>query len=131
MDKEISDFTSAIGATEPPPGSEGYKLFRQLFKRSNYFVLNGKFLVVKISRSEKPFWGVGNKFINFFNSFENYHLVLLISKREGWVFNKNEINNYINNGTWRLREKDDNYKINVPLPDSNSFVSINAFLKKI
>lgn len=129
MENEIQEFTTSIGATEPDPSSENHKQFRQLFKRHNYFVWNGTFLIVKISRSKKPFWGVGKEFIDFLNSLNNYYLVLLTSGKEGWVFNKSEINNFIEIKKWNLREADNNYKINFPLPDKNSFMTRKKFFK--
>ena len=57
--------------------------------------------------------------------------MLFRSNREGWVFNKAEINNNIKSDKWRLREADQNYKINTPLPDINSFISTSHFMKKI
>jgi len=131
MGDEIKEFATAIGAKEPNPGDKSYTLFRQLFKRSNYFILDGKFAIIKISRSAKPFWGVGKDYIEFLNNTGNYFLILLTSNREGWVFTKTEINNNINSAKWRLRVEDNNYKINVPLPDSNSFITPSHFLKKI
>jgi hypothetical protein len=130
MEQEILDFAKAIGAKEPDPSNEHYKLFRQLFKRHNYFTLNGKFIIIKISRSKKPFWGVGKPFIDFLNDLPNFYLVLLTNASEGWVFNKNEINHFIGNNRWNLREEDNNYKINSPLPDQNSFVSPKSFIRK-
>lgn len=131
MDKDIREFVEAIGAIEPQPSDKNYHLFRTIFKRSNYFLLSGKFLVIKVSRSKRPFWGVGRNHIDLLNNFENYFLVLLVSSKEGWVFSKKEINANIANGTWRIREKDNNYKINWPLPDTNSFCSPSNFLKKL
>ena len=130
MDNEIQEFSQAIGAVTPPPGSEDYSTFKSIFKRSNYFLLGNKFLMVKISRLEKPFWGIGKKFIDFLNN-TDYFLVLLVSNREGWVFSKAEVNSNINNKKWNLREADNNYKIHSPLPDRNSFYSPEKFLEKI
>ncbi len=130
MDKEIQEFTQAIGAAIPQPGSANYSTFKSLFKRSNYFMFGNKFLMVKISRTEKPFWGIGKDFIDLLNNFD-YFLALLVSNREGWVFSKTEVNSNINNKKWNLREADKNYKINPPLPGRNSFYSPENFLKKI
>ncbi|MGE4580412.1 MAG: hypothetical protein AB7F21_12855 [Desulfuromonadales bacterium] len=130
MDQDINKFITSIGATEPSTTDEIFRTFRQIFKRSNYFILNGSFIIVKISRSKKPFWGVGKDYIDFLNSLENYHLVLLSASSEGWVFNKNEINQFINSKKWNLREEDNNYKINMPLPDKNSFLGPKGFFRK-
>lgn len=128
MDKEISEFIEAIGAKEPSPGHSSYNLFRDVFKRSNYFRLNGVFLIIKISRSEKPFWGVGRKYIELLNTADNYFLVLITKAKDGWFFQKADINKNIEQGIWRLREKDDNFKINFPLPDQHLFTSPQDFL---
>ena len=63
MGDEIKKFATAIGAKEPNPGDKNYKLFRQVFRRSNYFILDGKFAIIKISRTAKPFWGVGKAYL--------------------------------------------------------------------
>ena len=130
MEDEIKEFAAAIGAREPSHEGKDYKLFRKVFKRSNYFIIDGKFAIIKISRSDKPFWGVGKSYIELLNISSNYFLILLTSSREGWFFTKAEINNNINSGKWRLREADNNYKINLPLPDINSFITPSHFLKR-
>lgn len=124
MEKEISLFVEGIGAKELSP--------RIPNSRQNYFVLNKIPLIVKISRLDKPFWGVGGNYIDFFNSrYQEYLLVLLISKCSGWFFRKKEINNFITTERWRLRITDNNYKIILPLPDNNRFYSESMFLSKI
>jgi hypothetical protein len=129
MEPEIQKFVTSIGATEPDPSSDIYKTFRQLFKRHNYFILTGNFLIIKISRSKKPFWGVGKDYIEFLNMLNNYYLVLLTGANEGWVFNKSEINYFLSSKRWNLREEDNNYKINPPLPDKNSFITKTKFFQ--
>lgn len=132
MDVEISEFIDGVGAKEPKPGDKNFLLFKSIFKRSNYFMLNGKFLITKISRSKKPFFGVGKVYIDLLNDTDNYLLVLLVSGTEGWVYSKNEINSNIQNSLWKLQEKDKNYKINFnTLRDKNSFTSHTQFLSKI
>lgn len=132
MEKEIREFATAVGATEPKPSDENYSLFRSIFKRSNYFKLKGKFLIVKISRSNKPFFGVGKAYIELLNLIDNYFLVLLVSGGEGWVYSKPEINSNIEKAVWKLNEKDSNYKINYyTLKDQNLFTSHAEFLRKI
>jgi hypothetical protein len=129
MDDEIQEFAKAIGAIIPEPGSEHYATFKSIFKRSNYFLLGNKLIMVKISRSEKPFWGIGKGFIDLLNN-SDFLLILLVSNREGWAFSKSEVNSNIRNKKWNLRTADSNYKINWPLPDRNSFFSPENFLKK-
>lgn len=131
MDKEIKEFIDGVGAYEPEPSSESYVLFRSLFKRQNYFILNSNFLILHVSRTEKPFWGVGKKFIDFFNTLGiEYFLVLLVSGHEGWVFNKHDINYNIRSGQWKISTSDQ-YKINPQLKDKNSFSTHKQFLRKI
>lgn len=130
-DKDIAEFVAAIDAKAPSPGDENYANWKATFRRPNYFLFNGKFMIVKISRIKKPFWGVGKNYIDLLNSLDDYYLVLLISPREGWVFTKSEVNAQIKSGRWHLREADNNYKIHYPLPDSNSFFSPRNFLKKL
>ena len=54
-DETVRGFAQMVGAKEPREGTEHYMQFRSMFRRSNYFFLNGKILIVKISRSDKPF----------------------------------------------------------------------------
>jgi len=129
MDKEIKEFISMIDAREPEQNSESYQTFRKIFKRQNYFIWKNTFIIVKISRNNKPFWGVGKDFIDFLNSLNNYYLILLTSGNEGWVFNKSEVNYFIDRKKWNLRNADNNYKINPPLPDKNSFFTYKKFMK--
>lgn len=58
-------------------------------------------------------------------------LILLVSGREGWFFDKHDIDYNIKKGYWKLNRKDDNYKINPPLKDKNSFSTHKQFLSKI
>lgn len=126
---DIHQFAQMVGAEEPEEGTESYKQFRRIFRRSNYFILKGKILIVKISRSVRPFWGVGEKYLEFLDSFD-YFLVLLTSNSEGWVFSKEEVKANIASDKWRLG-KDGDYKVNMPLPDQNSFCSPENFLRRV
>ncbi len=121
MDPDIKLFADAVGATTPLESTEHYAFFRSMFKRENYFTLNKRFLVVKISRSAKPFWGLTKAIIDFTNELEDYSVVLLTSPTAGWVFSKSQVNEYIRTGEWALRKADGNYKINMPLPERNAF----------
>lgn len=49
MDEEIEKFTKGIGAKAPTAGDKIYDAFKILFKRPNYFLMNGALLIVKIS----------------------------------------------------------------------------------
>lgn len=107
MEKEINEFADAIGAKEPNPTEQSHIAFRALFPRHNYFLLNRKFIIIKISRSKRPFWGIGKKYIDFLNDFD-YFLILLTSNNSGYVFSKQEVNARIKDNTWRLYVKDNN-----------------------
>jgi len=131
IDKDIAQFVTESGATEPSLYSEDFRKWKAIFKRSNYFIFNGKLMIVKISRSNKPFWGLTKGIIDLLNSMKDYLLVLLVSSREGWVFNKKDVNDNIRSNRWKLRVADQNYKINYPLPDSHSFISMKSFFKKV
>lgn len=130
-DPDITAFAEMVGATEPSPGDDMYASFRHMFKRHNYFILRGRFLIVKISRIERPFWGLGKDFVDFVNKLNNYYVVLLTSPREGWVFSKADVNANIRGDRWRLRDKDNNYKIHPPLPDRNAFAGKTRFYEKL
>jgi hypothetical protein len=130
-DPDITAFAEMVGATEPSPGDDMYASFRRMFKRHNYFILKARFLIVKISRTEKQFWGLGKEFIDFANELKNYYVVLLISPREGWVFSKSDVNANIQSKKWRLRVADNNYKIYQPLPDRNTFAGKARFYEKL
>ena len=127
---EVLEFAQMVGAKEPEEGTEFYMKFRSIFRRRNYFFLKSKILIVKISRSTRPFWDVGEKHLDFLDSFD-YFLVLLTSNTEGWIFSKKEVKANIAADKWRLREQDRKYKINMPFPDRNSFFSPERFLKRV
>ena len=129
MSNEVREFTQKIGAKEPEKGTEFYLQYRRMFRRSNYFMLNSKMLIIKISRSNPPFWGVGKKFVDFLDSLD-YFLVLLTSSKEGWIFSKKEIKENIAGDRWRRSKTD--YKINFnTLYNRNSFSSPEHFLRRM
>ncbi len=128
--QEIDEFTKAIGATAPTAGDAQFFMWKQILKRPNYFRFLKNLMIVKISRLEKPFWGVGKPYIDLFNEHCNdYYLVLLAGDGSGWVFRKAQVNSMVENGTWK-EAKDNNYKMNTPLPDSYHFHSANDFLNR-
>lgn len=125
---ELREFTQKVGAEE-------FRLeLGCQFRPRKCFLLKSKakVLIVKISRSTKPFFGVDKSIIDSLDRSDiDYFLVLLTSNREGWLFSKEEIR--ANTGDrWRLRKTDNNYKINShTLPTLNSFSSPDRFLEKI
>lgn len=131
MEPEIIKFAAAIGATEPDESDEIYSLYRSLFREHNYFRHPSGFLVIKLSRSKKPFWGLTREIIQALNQYFDYRVILLTPTFQGWVFTKEETNSYIASRAWNLDSKGSQYKINVPLPDENVFMGPKTFLQKI
>lgn len=131
MSDEVKNFAKAIGATRPQRGDKNYKTSQLIFRRSNYYKHSQGFMIIKISRIEKPFWGVGKFYIDFLNDLKiSFFLVLLDSEKSGYVFNEKEVNRFIDRKEWRLAS-DDNYKISVPLPDRYYFKNKEMFLRTI
>jgi hypothetical protein len=130
IDADIKRFVDAVDASVPYAGTVHYSEFRKLFKKQNYFELNSKLLIVKISRSEKPFWGLTKSIIDSIHNLENYSVVLLASPTNGWLFSKAEVIGNIKSDNWPLAD-DGNYKINSPLPEPNEFKSIQEFKSKV
>ena len=124
MDIEIKTFVDTLDCVEDKIN----------FSRSNYFKFRDTttLIAVKISRSTKPFFGIGKQVIDLANNRDDkFYLVLLISDKAGWIYSKNEVNSNIKNGFWKLAN-DNNYKINNgDLSDSNYFTSHNILLNKI
>lgn len=130
MENEIEIFVDNIEAIEVKFNTEEKKFF----KKRNYFKFpdNQTLLIVKISRSKKPFYGVRSNVIEFANKeYENYFLILLTSDKVGWVFSKRKINLNIKANIWR-EAKDKNYKINYgTLLESHYFSSCDNFFDRI
>jgi hypothetical protein len=115
---EIANFADVIGARAS-----------RAYRTRNYFELDGRFLIVKISRIDPPFWGLGKSFVE---KLDDYFLVLLIPGHKGWLFPKTEVDAYIQRYTWRLCESDNNYKIHHhDLPESNAFADAASFARKL
>jgi hypothetical protein len=137
MKNEVLQFADSIGAVDLSQKLKETE-YRVLFKRRNYFYLkDNNYLIIKVSKNKiRPFWGVGKKFIELFDTLTmdggNYFVVTLVSNRSGWVFSKREINSYIQDGSLSYSEKQEQYKINnYNLKDKNGFASAEAFLAKI
>jgi hypothetical protein len=137
MGDEITKFAEEIGAISLRHVLRVGK-FRKLFKNDNYFRLNNDtFLIIKISRLGSSFWGVGKKFVDFFDNLtednENYYfIVCLMSNNEGYFLSKDRWNNLIENKSISYSESQGEYKIRSNnLSDSDSFSSPKSFLDKI
>jgi len=134
MGNEVLEFAEAIGA-KSLKSEAAFSKYHTLFRRNNYFVLGkNHFLIIKISRIERPFWGLGKKVFELFNSLTkesgNYFLVALVSNKSGWVLSKNEILRGISNESLSYSERTQEYKI-IDLKDRQGFTSIENFMKKI
>ena len=137
MGDEVVEFAKGVGAIDLKAKLDCSE-YHGLLKRRNYFLLNdNKFLIVKISRSKiRPFWGLGKKFFDFFNSITeesgNYFFVALVSNKSGWVISKKKILSQISDGSISYSENQTQYKINkYNLKDCYGFTSIEGFLSKI
>ncbi len=130
VETEIQEFVDAIGARFPRWKDKEYALFSVVPRRGNYFVHANGFMIVKLSRSPKPFWGLGKKHVDFLNDLvANYFLVLLESSSSGYLFDKDEINANVRRGAWGLSGSD--YKINAStLPRRNVFHNAEQFLSR-
>jgi hypothetical protein len=131
MEPEILEFATSIGATEPQEGDEIYRLYRSFFKEHNYFRHPSGFLVIKLSRSKKPFWGLHKNIMQFLDESLPYNLILLTSASQGWLFTQQEVAAYLRAKTWNLDGTGKQYKINMPLPDSNMFFGPKGCLKRL
>ena len=101
IEPEVLEFAASICATEPDESEEIYRIYRSIFRERNYFRHPAGFLVVKISRSKKPFWGITKQIFDALNAHFNYHLVLLTKADQGWVFSKSQAVERIGS-TWHL-----------------------------
>lgn len=129
MEPEILHFAESIQATEPDESEKIFSTYRQIFKEHNYFRHASGLLVIKISRSKKPFWGLRKHIIDGLNEHFPYHVILLTSASRGWVFTKSEVIENTTSRAWNLESKGEEYKINSPLPDLNGFFGPKRCLK--
>jgi len=120
MEPEIIKFADSIGATEPSETDDFYRTYRAMFRERNYFRHSSGFLVIKLSRSKKPFWGLTSEIVSFLNAHIPYSVIFLRSAGQGWVFSKEEAIANIQSRHWNLNAAGQ-YIINMPLPDSNGF----------
>ena len=129
MGDEVREFIESVGAEIPSSDCAEYAKWRKLARRPNYFILGSRFLVVKVSRSPVPFWGLSKKAVDLLANEQDYLVVLLVSGREGWVYAKAEILGRIRQDDWRLCKEQ--YKINhCTLCDSHFFSTAEQFLRR-
>ena len=73
-------------------------------RRRNYFVLGKEtYLIVKISRIDSPFFGLGRRFVDLFNELTEdsgaYYFVGLDSHSTGWLISRDRLLRDIANGS--------------------------------
>ena len=73
-------------------------------RRRNYFVLGKEtYLIVKISRIDSPFFGLGRRFLDLFNELTEdsgaYYFVGLDSPNTGWLISRDSLLRDIANGS--------------------------------
>jgi hypothetical protein len=98
---EVTIFAEKIGASNAPP------VAKQFLHGRNLFFINNNVLVIKISRSKRPFWGINKDYKDFL-----HFLILLISENSGYIYSKREVDQKIKSLEWNLQASDNNYKIN-------------------
>lgn len=111
----------------------------KIIRRRNYFLLGtGTYLVVKLSRSDKPFFGLGRQFVDLFNELTEdsgtYYFVGLDSHNTGWLMSKDRLLKNIANGSISRSSEGTNteYKINYyNLRSQPRFLSIADCRSKI
>lgn len=110
----------------------------RIIRRRNYFLLGrDTYLIVKLSRSPKPFFGLGKQFVGLFNELTEesgtYYFVGLDSHTTGWLISKNSLLQDIDNGSISYSEgAGTEYKINYyNLRSQQRFLSISDCRAKI
>lgn len=101
-----------------------YKLLKY---RGNIMRCGECFVLVKLSRLNKPFWGLNGALIDLLinNSFK-FFCIFLINEQEGWIFPAKEFRYMLMSSKWKKNEKKQ-YIVNSPLPDKWSFSNISKY----
>lgn len=116
---ESASFAAQLGATPLD--------FREY---PSIFATDDLVLSVKISRTDKPFWGISEKVVNNLccaNSSRTFYGVFLINENEGRVYSSNDVHRMIRSGRWKISKGQ--YKINPPLEDRLIFSNIDRCKK--
>ena len=132
---EPTEFAKRIGAWNMR-SILGAKLHRR-----NYFVLpQDTYLIVKVTTLPKPFFGLGRKFVDAFNTCTTakgtWFFVGLDSNSSGWVLSKSQLNHGIANGSFPCSNEADpqqrQYKIHEQdFRHEDRFLSIDEFRQRI
>jgi hypothetical protein len=134
---EVAVFARAIGASDLKSSVAAPRL-RAVLRRHNYFLLPpSTYLIVKVSRLERVFYGLGEQFVELFDGLTEhrgtYYFVGLDSDHSGWVLSKAVIRQGIADGSISCsRQAKSEYKINdYNLCDRDRFVTIADFVSKV
>lgn len=135
---EVIEFAEGIGAVDLRDHLDTE--YKGLFTRRNYFLMEADtHLIVKISRTAKPWWGVGKKEVDALDRLTKhagtYYLVTLDSSTTGWIFTKSRLTDLIHGRGSNVLSysKDDRvYKVNnYNLSPAGRFTSLDSFLKRV
>ena len=138
---EVLEFAQSIGAHDLKgllQSDPKYHRIQSLFRRRNYFAL-GKdtYLVIKISRSAKGFWGIGKQFVELFDTLTEekgtYYLIALDSSISGWVLSKSQLKRGIKDGSISYSTVGSPaYKVHqTSFRHPDRFISVDGFRKKL
>ncbi len=139
---EVAQMTHVLGLKprvlycRPKP----YKYFGSLIalRPGNYFLYEKKtksvqsslWLITRLSRSKRPFWGLRSHTVELFQNEPNWLLVLLQPGERGWLYEKADVEHKIHSQQWR-KAKDNEYKINHPHDAQKKFHTLPELRTKI
>jgi len=121
LEPEVKEFMDKIGASQfDLPGYRGMVAG-----------LSGCALVIKISRTEKSFWGLDGKLIDglvelYKSEALRFYCIFLVNASEGWAYQDQNVIQLINSEKWK-KDKKNQYKVNPPLLDRFAFSSVERF----
>jgi hypothetical protein len=117
LQPETQSFSKQIGAIP-----QKFQKFRSIF------TYQGSLMIIKISRTPKPFWGIPGSLLDALLELnpENLYCVFLINENEGWLYKKEDIQRMVRSKLWN-KGGDGEYKINPPHEDRLQFSTIQKF----
>lgn len=115
VEREVQEFAQSIDA----------KIKNFSFFKGNIFYKEDRILLIKISRTKNPFWGLNGNLMDLLleGSKENkikFSIILLITSYDGWVYPQSKVINMIENKRWK-KNSNGQYLINSPLDHNLSF----------
>lgn len=83
-------------------------------------------MIIKVSRTPKPFWGLPGKVLdNFLSKGSYFYCVFLVSENEGWLYSQKDVHHMLQSKKWKKSKSD--YKVNPPHADNLQFCSFEKF----